>query len=223
VRIIVCVRGLAGDQTGLALGRGSATAVSFGLGLRASAGSTVTALSVAADAEPLLRGVGARGADAGVHVVAAPATRSGIARAIAGAAAAVGFELVVLGPDSAMAAMVAELLDVPLLDCCATLTLSGSEALAERRTQGDTELVAAPLPCVVSVDVDAAPVRHPDLPGILRARTMPLRRLWEEGLPLLPDPAIAATPGLSRQRRVEGAGDGALALVELLAREGVLE
>jgi electron transfer flavoprotein beta subunit len=91
-----------------------------------------------------------------------------------------GYDLIMFGKMSIDAAngavglMVAELLGMPMVQACSKLDIADGKGTARREIEGGGELVAFPLPAVVSIDEGIARPRYPSLKGIMAAKKKPL-------------------------------------------------
>jgi electron transfer flavoprotein beta subunit len=105
----------------------------------------------------------------------------GTAKALAAAARDGSFDLVVTGlmSDDANHAltgpMLAELLGMPSATAVVKAEFKNGEVEVERELEGGAlEVVAAPLPCLLSVQTGMNDVRYPSLKGIMAAKKKPL-------------------------------------------------
>jgi electron transfer flavoprotein beta subunit len=126
----------------------------------------------------------ARGADAAVHVSGGEATFGdalAIAKVLAAAIRKVGpFDVIFTGvkgvgsDNSLVGAMVAELLDLPHVASVVKLEIGETSLEAHREIEGGTEVVTAPLPCVVTAQKGLNEPRYPSLKGIMAAKKVPI-------------------------------------------------
>ncbi len=136
----------------------------------------VTVLSYGPDrVQATLRDGLARGADAAVHVRGGEATLGdalAIARVLAAAVRALGgFDLVWVGSDNSLVgAMVAELLDLPHISGVLKVELGGGKVVAQREVEGATEIIEAPLPCLLTAQKGLNEPRYPSLKGIMASK-----------------------------------------------------
>ncbi|NCO69093.1 MAG: electron transfer flavoprotein subunit beta/FixA family protein [Acidobacteria bacterium] len=154
----------------------------------------------------------ARGGDGGTHVRGGEATFGdalAIARVLAAAIAKAGpFDLIVAGSkgvgsdNSLVGAMVAELLDLPHVGSAIKLTLAEGTLVAEREFEGGTEVVAAPLPCVVTAQKGLNEPRYPSLKGIMASKRVPITTLAVADLGL-DEGALAGAAATTRWRKLE--------------------
>ena len=174
--------------------------------------TTVSVVSVGPDeAGEAIRRALAMGAHDAVHVCDpaiagsdAPAT----ARILAAALRDRGFDIVMFGQESTDAkmgvvqAMVATLLDLPLLSYAAEVAVEGDLVRITRRTEEGLEDMAARFPVALAVVEYIHEPRYPSFKGIMAARKAPLERLDLAGLAL--DPATVGDVG-SRTSVIEAA------------------
>jgi electron transfer flavoprotein beta subunit len=103
-----------------------------------------------------------------------------VAKNIAEYAKDKAFDLIFFGKesiatnDSAVPAMVAELLGITLLSNVVSLTLNGTTASLMTEIEGGEEVYEAPLPLVISANKGIAEWRIPGMRGIMAARTKPV-------------------------------------------------
>ena len=129
----------------------------------------------------------ARGADAAVHVKGGEATFGdalAIARVLAAAIRKVGpFDILFAGikgvgsDNSLVGAMVAELLDIPHVTGVVKLEIGDGKLVAHREIEGGTEVVEAPLPCVVTAHKGLNEPRYPSLKGIMASKKVTIQTL----------------------------------------------
>ncbi len=175
---------------------------------RAGAGS-VTVLSMAPGGETSgVRAALAMGADRAMVVSderLAGSDALGTARVLAAACRRCGAELLVAGTESGdgysgvVPAQVAELLGWPAVTFVRRIELDGGELRAERQGELGTEVIACPLPAVVTVTAGAVEPRYPSFAGIRSARHKPVEELDLSALGV--DPAGVGEAG-ARQRVV---------------------
>jgi electron transfer flavoprotein beta subunit len=159
--------------------------------LKEAKGGSVTVVSYGpdgADRTPQgLRECLARGADAAVHVKGGEKTLGDaftIARVLAEAVKKVGpFDLVFTGvkgvgtDNGLVGAMVAELLDLPHVADVTKLEIGDGTLTAHREIEGGTEVVDAPLPCVIAAQKGLNEPRYPSLKGIMASKRVPIQAL----------------------------------------------
>jgi electron transfer flavoprotein beta subunit len=109
-----------------------------------------------------------------------PADPLAIATALAAELRGADFDLIMFGKlalDSANGAvgpMVAQLLDLPCVTACSSLTIEGNAGTARRELEGAAEIVEFSLPAVLTIDEGIARPRYPALKGIMAAKKKPL-------------------------------------------------
>jgi electron transfer flavoprotein beta subunit len=156
--------------------------------LKESSGGSVTVLTYGPErAQQGLRECLARGADAAVHVAGGEATFGdalAIAKVLAAAIRKVGpFDIVFsgikgVGSDNAVVgAMVAELVDLPHIGGVVKLEVGDGRVTAHREVEGGTEVVEAPLPCLITAQKGLNEPRYPALKGIMAAKKVPIQSL----------------------------------------------
>ncbi len=204
----------------------------------ANEGTQVTVVSVGPEeAGEAIRRALAMGANDAIHVsdpaIAgsdAPAT----ARILAATLAGRGFDVIMFGQESTDAkmgvvqAMVATLLELPLLSYASAVAIDGTTVRITRRTEEGLEDMAAGMPVALAVVEYIHEPRYPSFKGIMAARKAPLERLDLAALGL--DPASVGDAGsrtavleaAPRPPRAKGAvvtTDGAAALAAYLTTE----
>ncbi len=151
------------------------------------AGTTVTVVSMGPDeaAEAIRRAL-AMGANDAIQV-SDPALAGSDAPATARVLAATlrdrGFDLIMFGQESTDAkmgvvqAMVATLLDLPLLSFAEAVTVDGASLHITRRTERGLLDLSAAMPVVLAVVERIHEPRYPSFKGIMAARKAPLEKL----------------------------------------------
>jgi len=169
--------------------------------LKEARGGAVTVLTYGPErAQQGLRECLARGADAAVHVKAVERTLAdalAIARVLAAAILKVGpFDIFFAGiqgvgsDNSLVAAMVAEFLDIPHVAGVVKLEIGDGKVTAHREIEGGTEVVEAPVPCVVTAHKGLNEPRYPSLKGIMASKKVAIQALSVADLGL--DEAVLA-------------------------------
>jgi electron transfer flavoprotein beta subunit len=200
VKIAVCIKrvpemdvnfriapsGLGVDETGLKwdMSDFDGYAVEAALQLTEKLGTgEVHVISLGPDVvQETLRKALSMGAARAVHLKADPVPFDGwaIAEALAAELSGGGYDLILFGKMSidgasgVTAHMVAALLDLPMVAACSRLDIANGAGTARRELEGGAELVAFPLPAVVSIDEGIARPRYPSLKGIMSAKKKPL-------------------------------------------------
>ena len=159
-------------------------AIEAALQLREKAGAgdvAVISLGPTAVQEQIRKAL-SMGADRGVHLASdtIPPDGFAIASALATELKAGGYDLILFGKMSidsssqAVGAMVAELLDMPLVTAVSKLDVDGTKGTASRSLEGGSETLAFPLPAVLTIDEGLNTPRLPNLKGIMAAKKKPL-------------------------------------------------
>jgi electron transfer flavoprotein beta subunit len=213
-------------------------AVETALLLAAEHGANVTIVSVGPDeaAEAIRRAL-AMGSNDAIHV-SDPAIAGSDAPATARVLAAVlldrGFDMILFGMESTDAkmgvvpAMVATLLDLPLLSLAERVEIAGDTVSITRRTEAGLLDLAAEMPVAVAVVERIHEPRYPSFKGIMAARKAPLEVLTLADLGL--DSTLVGVAGSRtevltaelRPPRSKGAlvtEDGARALADYLKNQ----
>lgn len=162
------------------------------------------------DSESTVRRLLAMGADSGV-IITDPALAGSdmvsTSRVLSAALSRVGADLIIGGNESTdgrgglVPAMVAELMDLPLLPYADQVEISTTEVVGTTQA-GNTELsLAVPLPAVISVTEKTAAPRFPNFKGIRAAKKKPLD-IWT-----LSDLGIEAGPEAAYYRNVMVSAD----------------
>jgi electron transfer flavoprotein beta subunit len=158
------------------------------------------------DAEDAVRRGLQLGADAAVHVVDeaiagsdVPGTATVLAAVLRRLGEQAPVDLVVTGMagldglTSLLPAMLADLLDLPQLTLAAEVTLADGVVTVRRDLDHTTEVLAAPLPALVSVTDRSNQPRYPNFQGIMAARKKPVEQLTLADLGV--DPATVGAAG----------------------------
>lgn len=142
---------------------------------------SVTAICVGmADTDASIRKALAIGANDAVRINANPSDAVFVAAQIAAYAKDKGFDLILCGRESIdynggmTGGLVAEMLNLPYINCVYQMELNGSTVVAERDIDGGKEKLQANLPMIISATKDLAEPRIPNMRGIMAARTKPL-------------------------------------------------
>jgi electron transfer flavoprotein beta subunit len=157
-------------------------ALTRALELTEAGGGSVTAITVGdPTTEPTIRKALAIGATDAIRVNAAARDAYFVASQIAAHAKGAGYDLILTGRESIdyngsqIAAMVGEMLDIPSVSICKSLTVEGNKATLEREIEGGKEIIHCPLPLVAGASEGMAEPRIPNMRGIMSARTKPLQ------------------------------------------------
>ncbi|MEO2132478.1 MAG: electron transfer flavoprotein subunit beta/FixA family protein [Microbacterium sp.] len=231
-------------ETGLA-DRGASDAVIDEIGERslevalsyadANPGTEVVVVMMAPEsATGSVRKALAMGAASAVHVVddALLGADLGLtAQTLAAAISRAGFDLVITGNQSTdgsggvMAAMLAELLDVPSLTSMNSVTITESEVSGERSVDGGSMTASAALPAVVSITERLPDARFPNFKGIMAAKKKPVDTVSLADLGVTADDpdaarsimiAVAQKPPRAAGVKVVDEGDAGVKLAEFL-------
>lgn len=144
-------------------------------------GGTVTVINVGTDTEPVIRKALAIGAHDAIRIDAEPTDGFMVAMAIAEVAKSNGYDLIFTGRESIdfnsgiVGGLLAELLDIPLLNIVTSIDVNGNVVKASRDIDGGKEELECAMPCVVSAQKDLCEARIPNMRGIMGARTKPLQ------------------------------------------------
>lgn len=159
-----------------------------------------------------LRKMLSMGADRAVHVVDETLAGSDMlqtAKVLAATLRREGFDIVLAGNQSTdgrgglVPAMVAELLDVPLLSDLNSFGVEGTQVTGTMRTENSEIQLTADYPAVVSVTERVAEARFPSFKGIMAAKKKPTDKLS------LTDLGIQAGPAYAPVRSVMVSASGA--------------
>ncbi len=188
-------------------------------------GGTVTVLHVGeASADPTIRKALAMGAHDAIRVNAAPRDAWFVANQISNVANGAGYDLILMGRESIdhngsqMAALVGELMNIPSISICKSLTLEGNKATVDREIEGGKEVAIVETPFIASASEGMAEPRIPNMRGIMSARTKPLNVVEAVAVDTLSEIISYDTPkGRGQVTLVEA--DNTDKLVELLHTE----
>ncbi len=231
-------------ETGLA-DRGASDAVIDEIGERslevalsyadANPGTEVVAVMMAPEsASGSVRKALAMGAASAVHVVDEALLGADLgltAQTLAAAISRAGFDLVITGNQSTdgsggvMAAMLAELLDVPSITSMNSVTITESEVSGERSVDGGSMTASAALPAVISITERLPDARFPNFKGIMAAKKKPVDTVSLADLGVAADDpnaarsimiAVAQKPPRAAGVKVVDEGDAGVQLAEFL-------
>ena len=192
-------------------------------------GSQTTVVTVGPDAAAeQLRKALSMGVDQGVLLKAdkLPADGFAIAEALAAELKGGGYDVIFFGKKAidsgaeTVGIMVAELLDLPCVPAVFKLDIQGGKGTAMRALEGAAEVLAFPLPAVITVDEGLVKERLPSLKGIMAAKKKPLEtrpaQLGAAGVTI----ARMELPAERAAGRIVGTGKDAVPeLVRLLQTE----
>lgn len=159
------------------------------------------------------------------------------ARVLAAAIRSVGpVDLVVAAVESTdgytgtLPVTIAELLGLPSVTFATSLDVEGGELRAERQTSAGSEVVACPMPALVTVTTGVAEPRYPSLKGVMGAKSKPIERPSLGDLGLTADAtrstqavaSVEAAPAKSGGRVIEAGPETAGEIADLLAEARVI-
>jgi electron transfer flavoprotein beta subunit len=188
-----------GDEFGLELGLrlveahgGEVTVVS--MGPEEASAATQRALAMGADRAVLISDASLRGADALVtaRVLAATLQRGTFDLVIAGVESTDGY-------TGTVPVTIAALLRIPNVTAVRKLELDENGFRIERQTDDGYDVLACPMPALVTVTAGATEPRYPSLKGIMAAKSKPTER------PALADLGIEETTATQRVSTVTDA------------------
>ena len=178
----------------------------------------------------------AMGAGSAVHVADEGLVGADLgltAEVLAAAIRRTGFDLVIAGNLSTdgsggvMAAMVAELLDVPNVTALSSVEIGEGRVSGERASDGATMRVSAELPAVISITEQLPDARFPNFKGIMAAKKKPFETVSLQDLGVEPEDATASRSivlGLSEKpprqagTKIVDEGDAGQKLAEFLVQ-----
>ncbi len=151
------------------------------LELKETQGGDITLINVGGvDNETIIRKGLAIGGDKAVRINAENPSAWFVASQIANYAKNEGFDIIFTGKETIdyngaeVPAMVAELLDLPLISFASKMDISGNKATIQRDIEGGVEIVEVDTPFVISASKGLAEQRIPNMRGIMMAKTKPL-------------------------------------------------
>ena len=153
--------------------------------LKESIGGKVTVITIGdTTVEPVMRKALAIGADNAVRINMNPKDSYSTATEIANYLNENSADLIITGRESidynggAVGGILAEILDLPFINACNGLDISGSTAKITREIDGGKENISVNLPFVIGGQkglVQESELRIPNMRGIMQARTKPLQ------------------------------------------------
>ena len=219
-----------------ALDPGDEFAVEAALQLVETHGGEVTLVSMGPEvAASALRKAFSMGAGAGL-LVTDPSLRGAdalaTARVLAAAIKRAPFDLVLAGVESTdgytgtLPVTVAELLGIPSATFARKVELDDGGLRVERQTEAGYDVVATPLPALVTVTGSSAEARYPTLKGIMAAKSKPLEQLLLADLglsetdvsPTQRVTAVSDAPEKAAGEVVQAGDDAAVRAVDVLAK-----
>lgn len=151
------------------------------LELKEAQGGDITLINVgAADNETIIRKGLAIGGDKAVRINAENPSAWFVANQIANYAKNESFDIIFTGKETIdyngaeVPAMIAELLEMPLISFASKMELSGNKATIQRDIEGGVEVVEVDTPFVISASKGLAEQRIPNMRGIMMAKSKPL-------------------------------------------------
>ena len=201
----------------------------------ADAEVVVLSMAPAGSAATVRKGL-AMGAGSAVHVADEGLVGADLgltAEVLAAAIRRTGFDLVITGNLSTdgsggvMAAMIAELLDVPNVTALNTVQIADGTVSGERASDGATMQVSAELPAVISITERLPDARFPNFKGIMAAKKKPFETVTLEDLGVEPeDPAasrsivlaLSEKPPRQAGTKIVDEGDAGEKLAEFLVQ-----
>ena len=152
--------------------------------LKEANGGTVKVITVGdVTTEPIIRKTLAIGADTAIRINKTATDSYSTAFEIANYIKDNPADLIIAGKESldynggAVPAMIAEMLELPFVNACNGLEISGSDAKISREIDGGKENLSAILPLVIGGQkglVEESELRIPNMRGIMQARSKPL-------------------------------------------------
>ena len=153
--------------------------------LKESIGGQVTVITVGDETvEPVIRKALAIGADNAVRINMRAKDSYSTATEIANYLNENSADLIITGRESidynggAVGGMLAEILNLPFINACNGLDISGNTAKATREIDGGKENISVNIPFVIGGQkglVQESELRIPNMRGIMQARTKPLQ------------------------------------------------
>lgn len=203
-------------------------ALEEGLRLKEKFGGTVVTITVGPDAsKEVIRSGLAMGADRAVLIKRETSFDSYFAaKNIANYAQQFQPDIILFGRQSVdydslmVPAMVAELLNLPLVTIVSKLNINGNQVVAERDVVGGKEVVETSLPCVISAQKGLNEPRYPKLPDILKAKNKPIEEIEPEETAPTIEILNMEIPLRSRKNKIVGDSEEEIAeIVKLLHEE----
>lgn len=161
-------------------------AVEEALKIKEEQGGEVTVVTIGpVRVEEAIRTALAMGADEAIHIEdeAAFGDEYTVSEVLASAIKQKPFDLILAGNQAVddgsgqVAVRLAQLLDIPHISTITKLEISGTNVVAQRDAEGDTEIVEATLPVLVTAQQGLNEPRYPSLIGIRKAGKKPITKL----------------------------------------------
>lgn len=212
-------------------------AVEEAIKLKEEHGGEVTVITIGPDrAEQALRTAMAMGADKGIIVgdESLFGDEHTTAKVLATVIKDLDYDIVLAGymavddGSAQVGPRLAEELGIPHISTITNLEVNGNEVKVEKDVEGDIAYITSPLPVLLTAQQGLNEPRYPSLPGIMKAKKKPLKRLEADDLGLNPAAVSSKTetvelflpPEKSAGRLLEGELDEQVAeLVDLLKSE----
>lgn len=167
-------------------------------------GASVTVVNVGnATTEPTLRKALAIGADDAIRINTEAIDGFSVAKEIAEVVKNGGYDLVLAGKESsdynggAVPCMIADMLNIPFVNACNGLIVSGNNLELSREIDGGIENIKVQTPVVIGGQkglVEESELKIPNMRGIMTARTKPLEVLEASGTSNLTESISYAKP-----------------------------
>jgi electron transfer flavoprotein beta subunit len=227
------------DRAGYKISAYDRNAIEEAVRLHEQHGGTVAAATVAPPtAKPCLKDALSRGPDA-AYFINDPAfvdlSPAQTASLLASAIKQVEYDLIICGEGSGdlytqqVGPALAEILGIPCATYVNKLSYSkdDGEVVAERKLDDGIEVVAMPLPALVTILPDINAPRIPSLKQVLGAAKKPVHHITLDtlgglGNPCLKTAGILAATMDRRRLKFEADADGVKAVVSALLKEGVI-
>ena len=153
--------------------------------------SSITVLTVGeASTEPILRKALAIGADKAVRINQDPKDSYSTAKEITDFVKSNSFDLIIAGKESsdynggAVPCMIADMLNIPFVNACNGLIISGDNLELSREIDGGIENLKVQTPIVIGGQkglVEESELKIPNMRGIMTARSKPLEVIEASG------------------------------------------
>ncbi|MGD9677582.1 MAG: electron transfer flavoprotein subunit beta [Vulcanibacillus sp.] len=88
---------------------------------------------------------------------------------------------------------ISEILDIPIIGTAVKIEFDGNKVTVHRDVEGDTEILEAELPVIITAQQGLNDPRYPSLPGIMKAKKKPLVRKSATDLGILLENVAAKT------------------------------
>ena len=152
--------------------------------IKETLGGTITVVTVGDIAsEPVIRKALAIGADKAVRININPKDSFETASLISEYIKDIEYDIIIAGRESidyngsAVPCMIAEILDIPFINACISLSLNDKTADLIREIDGGKEFISSPLPLIIGGQkglVEESELLIPNMRGIMQSRSKPL-------------------------------------------------